>query len=173
MNPRPYSNRQLIGCGVLLAVALTVPVAYVGLVFYSWLDVTQRGPVASSQDWPEPIRKLHDAMQSQVQAPAFEVYLLHGQLGGTVSSAVCRVDDAPDVFEFLETRLRLKAVPVDSLWRDLFFSWLLPADWQPDSRTGSQYFASQHWLDGGEGELFALARDPQTGRLFLYYYFNF
>ncbi|MFO0900196.1 MAG: hypothetical protein U0836_22400 [Pirellulales bacterium] len=171
MNPRPYSKREPIGCGVLLAIALLAPVGYVGLVLYSWRDTTPRGPLASTQEWPEPIRELHDAMKVQVQVPAFEVYLLYGR--GIDSTAMCRVDDAPGVFEFLQATLQLKAVPSDAGRSDLFFNDLLPNDWRPTSRAGSQFFVSQHWLDGGEGPLYALARDPQTRRLFLYYYFNF
>jgi hypothetical protein len=173
MNPRPFSKRELVGCGALLAIALLALVGYVGLLLYSWRDTTPRGPLVSPQDWPEPIRELHDSMKRQVQAPAFEVYLLQGQPKWTVSTAMCRVEDAPGVFDFLQAKLKLKAVPAESRWTNWFFDQRLPGDWRPSSRGGSQYFASQHWLDGGEGPLFALARDQQEQCLFLSYYFNF
>ena len=87
--------------------------------------------------------------------------------------AMCRIEDAPGVFDFLQAKLGFKTVPADDHWDDLFFDDALPTDWRPATRAGTPYFASQHWLDGGEGRLYALAKDPQTNRLSLYYYFNF
>lgn len=167
------STRRRFGCATLLMLALALPVGYFALFLYAWRDQSPRGQLVSSQDWPAPIRELHAAMKKQVQVPAFEVYLLQGQPTWTVSTVMCRVEDAPGVLDFLKAKLKLRAVPAENTWSNLFFTSALPGDWRPASRAGSEYYASRHWLAGGEGTLFAVARDPQTRRLFLYYSFNF
>lgn len=159
---------------VLLAI-LSAPFAW---YLYTSRDTTPRGPLPTRQDWPEPIRDLHSKMtDAGTTAEPFEVYLVYGQPGSTLSTVVCRMPHSTEVVEFLRETIGM--LPEDgknpryleSVEREL--AARVPAEWWIDPEDEAPAFVSKNVIEGGEGDMYALVADTKRNRIFLHYYFNF
>ena len=145
------------------------------LYTYSWRDTTPRGPLTSPKTWPKPIRDLSaEAKRSGVDVDQLEVFLLYGRLGDTVSTVICRLPESSGTFEFLRKQLELQPVSAEKVERvrDEVARLAPPPEWWASSGE-TELFASRHLLEGGEGDLYVVARDPEQHRIFIHYDFNF
>jgi len=166
----------LIGGAVLLGLVVGLPLAKFGVYLYWMRDQSPAGPLARPRDWPESVRELHTEIERQFGTSAFEVYLLKGQPGWTTGSVVCRLDDSPGVFEFLQEKLDLRSVPTSDAAK---WSWrsFLPrnpnSDWWPSAgQPGVEYFASKRTLDGVDGGLHWVSRDTISQKIFILDHFD-
>jgi hypothetical protein len=145
---------------------------------YSWRDTTPRGPLPTPADWPEPIRDLHSKMtQAGVVSGPFEVYLIYGEPGSTLSTVICRMPKTAEAVEFVTATLGMKDVTDAELpyvkMSDRAAENSAPSGWWATSNASTQVFASQQILIGGEGDLYIMAINPEEDRIFIYYEFNF
>lgn len=129
-------------------------------------------PLANVSDWPEPIKRLYRSLSDAgVYMKSLSVFLL---VSGMDESCVFRLDVDDAGWNVIQQKLELQAIPeskVDRL-RDSIVS-AADSTWWPTSTDHAEYFASAHSLAGGEGDLYCAARNSDTGRVYIYYYFNF
>ena len=112
-----------------------------------------------------------------VVAEPFEVFLIEGQPGSTLSTVICRLPDSNGVVDFLKDTIGLlpegdkNPVYVNYVERQVGRS--APSGWWVDSKDQAQYYASKNVIEGGEGDMYLMASDEDHNRVYLYYYFNF
>jgi len=162
---------------VILTILALVSAPFAWYV-YACRDTTPRGPLIGSSNWPEPIRDLHAAMvNSGIDVEPFEVYLIQGRPGDTISTVICRMPASVPAFEFLKAKLGMQTLPADKkdyagfVKREI--TRFAPPDWSTFAEENAEYLASRGILEGDEGDLYLVAHDPAHDRLFLHYYFNF
>lgn len=144
---------------------------------YGSRDTTPRGPLPSRQDWPEPIRDLNAKMtDAGIAVEPFEVFLVYGQPGSTLSTVICRMPDSPAVVEFLKEAIGM----LPEAGKNLQYLEMVergvaadaPDDWWIGPQDATPIFVSKNVLEGGEGDMYVLAHAPKRNRVYFHYYFN-
>ena len=140
---------------------------------YSWRDTTPRGPLTNVADWPHPIQDLHASLKPHGNS-SFSLYLLYGQPGPYLSTAVCRVNVDDAAWDVIATQLDLKPIPkADGVALRSSIVSSSDATWWPATDSKSEYFASARLLAGDEGDLYRVARDHDANIAYIHYDFNF
>ena len=167
----------LVGLLALGGIALALWIASEIMWARAWRDTTPRGPLNARTDWPEPVRDIQAALtDAGVNAASFEVYLLYGEPGQTLSTVVCRLDDSSAAMDSLQAQLHLKTVSRDNAfqWAGSQVLYYSATDWWPsDHEDNVEYFASERLIAGDEADLYVVARDTTTNRIFIHYNYNF
>jgi hypothetical protein len=164
--------------GLAALVLLVIVGARFALYFHSWRDTTPRGPLHTPQEWPEPIRDLHSKMSDAgIVAEPFEVFLVYGRPGSTLSTVVCRMPDSAEVVTFLKEAIGMLPEAgknprfLERVEREL--AARAPVGWWVEPQDETPIFVSKNVVEGGEGDMYVLAHDATRKLVYLYYYFNF
>jgi len=178
MRNQQANSWLVVSVGLAVLVLLAIVSAPFAWHFYAWRDTTPRGPLPTRQDWPEPIRDLHSKMtEAGISAEPFEVYLVYGQPGSTLSTVICRMPHSVEVVDFLKKSIGM--LPEDgknpryleSVGREV--AAYVPAEWWIDPQDELPAFVSKNVIEGGEGDMYVLVADAKRNRISLHYYFNF
>jgi hypothetical protein len=169
---------------ILLAIAtfvmllLIVPCAWMG---YAWRDITPREPLTEQSSWPLPLRDLRAAATRRgIDMAEMEAYLVNGRPGDMDSTVFCRMPESPNVLEFLKRELELRPLAINGgdVNQRLAPGFrvpksLAPAKWWETNHSSTELFVSRRMLEGDEGDLYVVVRDPTRRLIFIRYYYNF
>jgi hypothetical protein len=127
-----------------------------------------RGPLADSSDWPDPIRRIHSFLNDAgVETESFTVYLLDGKPNRVLSTVVCRLSVDDDGWKAIREKLELQPVS-ESVGGSIRDSVISRSDesWWPVPSESVEYFA------GEEADPYTAARDKAASRVFILYEYN-
>ncbi len=178
MSTEHKESRYLLSAIVgFLLVSLSL-LAVDGAFFWYTTGHMPRGVLESTDDWPYAMQQLLENLRLVDPSIEMDGYLMYGMPGPySVSEAAFRIHDAsPQVLIALKTELQLVPIQSDHQmagWGRIVVEKVSEDWWVPLDQDGSNIFASQHLLDGGEGDLYVIAHEPATNSIYISYHFNF
>jgi hypothetical protein len=160
---------------LLAAFLAIVAIAVVAGALRMWRSTMSsadpRGPVASRDEWPAPIRRLlEDIHRADLKDEGFEVFRL-GFLFD--DSYFVRLRASQELMDLLKVKWGLSRIDNgDRLVEDFWAR--MPSAWRADAEAVQpEYYASSGWLAGDEGDLYVVMYHDANPRVLVWYYFNF
>lgn len=142
------------------------------------LKQSQQSVFRTSLDWPESILSLTNRLVEVESTITIDGLLIAGlPTPNGVNEAVFRVENCMSgSFEMIREKLELVSIAEShslTTWIP-YVKEKSDLGWWPNSQSGEiNYYASSHYLDGGEGDLYVVTYEPTQNRCFIIYHFNF